>query len=119
MHDREGCFFFVRLLLLFVEPSSSGIDGDSRRSFSSEFSKNINAYAIERKGHGGDYSLKWDLCTSEEFVNFDGIVVLNQGRNFGNCWNPKKENFYDPVIHENMGIPRFLDMKQCLKMNPW
>ncbi len=74
---------------------------------------------IERRGSGGYYSLKFDLCTSEELVNFDGIVVQNQGRNFGNCWNQKKENFYDPVIDDIMGICRFLDLKHCLKMNPW
>ncbi len=76
----KDALFFVQLLLPLIDPARSGIDGNPRRAFNSEVSKNTNAYAIERKGRGGDFGLKFDFCTLEELV-INGIVVRNQGRN--------------------------------------
>ncbi len=85
---------------------------------------NTNTYAIEKTKQGGDYGHRFCLCCLEEMVNFDDIVAHNINKCIGNSWITKEsdedfENRFDPIIHETMSFHRWLDLKACMKQNPW
>ncbi len=112
---KKDALFFYQLLCPLIDPLQSGITDDPRQGFYTEVAHFTNMYAVGKRKRNGDYGHGFRLVNAEELVNWDGIVARNVGKSIGDCWDSSKENLYDPVIDETMGLRRWLDIKANMK----
>ena len=100
--DAKDALFFYQLLVPFVDPIQSGIEGNPRIGYYEEVSIHTNVYAMGVKNHGGTRGHLFCPVTAEELVKWDGIVARNVNKNIAECWMPSHTNGFDPVINEAM-----------------
>ena len=51
--EAKDALFFYQLLVPFVDPAQSGIEGDPRIGYYKEVAVHTNVYAMGVKNHGG------------------------------------------------------------------
>ena len=115
--DAKDALFFYQLLVPFVDPAQSGIEGNPRIGYYEEVAVHTNVYAMGVKNRGGTRGHLFCPVTAEELVKWDGIVARNVNKNIAECWMPSHTNGFDPVINEAMSPCCWVDIKVCLKQN--
>ena len=109
-------FFFLILPQCDIEKGDSGVEGDTRKPFYSEARKFTNKYAIVDKQLDGKRVHPFKPCTTQELVNFDGIVFQKRASNVHNSWCEDSKH-YDPGIANSMYHYRFLQLRRNVKLN--
>ena len=108
--------FFYQLILPFVDPAQSGIEGDPRKAYYTDVANYTNSYAYSVRGCSMDYGHRFKACSAEEIVNWDGIVTRNINGYIGNNWQTQHEHQHDPIISSTMSLTRWLDIKRNKKL---
>ena len=109
-------FFFLILPQCDIEKGDSGVEGDTRKPFYHEARKCTNKYAIADKQLDGERDHPFKTCTTQELVNFDGIVFQNRASDVHNSWCEDSKH-YDPVIANSMYLYPFLQLHRNVKLN--
>ncbi len=115
--EQKDALFFIQLLFSIVDPKKSGITEDHPHTYCTKVLEHTN-YSIEKKECGRDYHI-FPFMLLGGLVNFDGILICNQGWNVANCWDASKENYHNPVITKSMSCYQWIVLKLCIKLNPW
>ncbi len=92
---------------------------DLRMGYYVEESVNTNMYAFGPKNRGGTRGHYFRPTTAKELLVWDGIVCRNLNTNIAECWMTNQSNTFDREIMEAMHFRRWLDIKACLKQNPF
>ncbi len=87
--------FFYQLLLPVVDPSMSGINGDTRIGYYEEVARNTNLYTFGPKNRGGTRGHVFCPTTAEELLVWDGIVCQNINTNIAESWMMNQSNTFD------------------------
>jgi hypothetical protein len=111
--------FFYQLLLPIVDPAMSGIKDNTRMGYNKDVARHTNMYAFGPKNRGGTRGHFFRPTTAEELLVWDGIVCQNLNTNIAECWMINQSNMFDQEIMEVMHFRRWLDIKACLKQNPF
>jgi hypothetical protein len=78
--------FFNLLILPIVDPTMSGIDGDTRMGYYKDVARNTNMYAFGVKNRGGTRRHVFCSTSAEELLVWDGIVHCNINANIAESW---------------------------------
>jgi hypothetical protein len=76
-----NALFFYQLILSIVDPTMSGIDGDTRMGYYEIVARNTNMYAFGVKNRGGTRGCAFCPTSAEELFVWDGIVCCNINTN--------------------------------------
>jgi hypothetical protein len=64
--------FFYQLILPIVDPTMSGIDGDTRMGYYKDVARNTNIYAFGVKNRGGTRGRVFRPTSAEKLLVWDG-----------------------------------------------
>jgi hypothetical protein len=87
--------FFYQLILPIVDPTMSGIDGDTRMGYYMEVGRNTNMDAFGVKNRGGIPGYFFCPTIAEELLVWDGIVCRNINTNIDESWMMNQSNTFD------------------------
>ncbi len=90
-----NALFFYQLLLPIVDPSMSGIKGNTRMGYHKEVARNTNLYAFGPKNRGRTRGQVFRPTAAEELLVWDGIVCQNLNTNIAECWTMNQSNTFD------------------------
>jgi hypothetical protein len=87
--------FFYKLILPIVDPTMSGIDGDTRMGFYKDVARSTNMYAFGVTNGGGTRGHVFLPTSAKELLVWDGIVGCNINTNIAESWMMNQSNTFD------------------------
>ena len=118
MQEVDALFFF-QLLLLFCDPSKSGLVDDPRKPYCTEVERFTNASKY-LSGSGGSYGHTWEETTAAELLRHDAVLIFDGvlGGSNGALYRRWDEYncMYSPDIAKSMTMTRYGQLKRNKKL---